>query len=111
MKVTTQIIPTLETPHSAKTTSPDYYVFFWRYEGSFDGIPNYHRESYALSKCSSVLEAIEWESRNAEGRISATLLPIPSDDGESATLILLHGEYPDGSESVGQGFTGNFRNA
>ena len=60
---------------SGKLASPDYYVFFWSAGDD---------ESYLVQECfkvvgtASIMDAIRWQEANANGRKSATLLPVPA---------------------------------
>lgn len=84
-------------PYKEDLKSPDYYVAFWEWR-SFGGEEARYHIGYTLSGCSSVAEAIEWEKENANGRESATLLPVRDSDGDCENLYLLHGSYPEGEE-------------
>lgn len=81
---------------------PDFYVVFWEWRDFGGGKARYHL-GFTLTGCSSVIEAIEWEEEKAGGRQSATLLPVRDSSGDCESLILLHGEYPEGEEIFPEG--------
>lgn len=79
---------------SGKLASPDYYVFFWS-AGDDEGY--FVQECFKVVGTASVMDAIRWQEANANGRTSATLLPVPTktDSGTPhMSLYLLNGVYP-----------------
>lgn len=106
-KVTKGITLPCEIPYDDALKRPDYYVIFWETRKLNGDGPEYRlRLAYRLIGCPSVVEAIAWEERNANGRESATLLPVSNDKGTEERLFLLHGAYPDEAEVDPEGTFG-----